>query len=245
MESDRFWAVKYRLLEYVKSPSLKHIRDVNSVNKLAREILTSLDQASSVWRKWDGVRGDVAMAAAYCWIPVEDLRAFLNQLPGPELTATDVNQRLRAIWEEATSNGYPNDDVKDACLALYEKERAAGTEMMAIIGAIQEFIEAEEERLRVEREASYRQFQEDERIRQEAMFMAGADTGWIKLGASKNLFCRKNGRAFRIAQGKDKRWTLFRIANADDVGKVVGVYGGRGDANKALKTIAYEAEPRW
>ncbi|HYD86242.1 MAG TPA: hypothetical protein VEA80_02095 [Vitreimonas sp.] len=245
MESDRFWAVKYRLLEYVKSPSLKHIRDPQSVNKLAKEILTSLDQASSVWRKWDGVRDDVAKAAAYCWIPVEGLRAFLNQLPGPELTITDVNQRLRAIWEETTSNGYPNEDVKDACLALYEMEQAAGTEMMAIIGALQEFIEAEEERLRVEGEARYKRLREEEQARLEQMFLAGADSPWIKVGQSKDLFCRKNGRAFRIAQGKDKRWSLFRIANVDDAGKLLGVYGTRGDANKALKTIAYEVEPRW
>jgi hypothetical protein len=245
MESDRFWAVKYRLLEYVKSPSLKHIRDPNSVNKLAREILTSLDQASSVWRKWDGVREDVVKAAACCWIPVEDLRAFLNQLPGPELTVTDVNQRLRSIWEEASLNGYPNEDVKDACLPLYETERAAGTEMMAIIGAIQEFIEVEEERLRLEGEERYRRLREEERLRDEQMFLAGADTSWIKVGESKDLFCRKNGRSFRISQGKDKRWSLFRIANVEESGKLVGVYGGRGDANKALKQIAYEPEPRW
>lgn len=244
METERLWAIKRRLFEYVKSPSLKHIRDAASVHKLATEILQSVDQASSVWRKWDGVREDVAKSASCCWIPVEDLRAFLNELPGPELTITDVNQRLRAFWEEAFS-GYPNDDVKDGCLALYNAERMAGSDMMAIIGAIQEFIEAEEERLRVEREAKYRQSQQEERVRQEQMFMAGADTPWIKLGASKDLFCRKNGRSFRISQGRDKRWSLFRIANVDEPGKLVGVYGGRGDANKALKQIAYEPEPRW
>ncbi len=244
MESDRIWAIKSRLLEYVKSPSLKHIRDPLSLNKLTKEILVALDHASSVWRKWDGPREDVIKNAASCWIPVEDLRAFLNELPGPELTTTDANQRLRAIWEEAY-NRYPNEDVKDECLALYERERSAGTEMIAIIGAIQEFIDEEEQRLRVEGEERYQKSKEEERVRQEQMFMAGADTPWIKIGQSKDLFCRKNGRAFRIAQGKDKRWSLFRIANADDAGKLVGVYAGRGDANKALKQIDYEPEPRW
>lgn len=245
METERLWAIKRALFEYVKSPSLKHVRDPNSVHKLATEILRSVDQASSVWRKWDGVRDNVARAAACCWLPIEDLRAFLNELPGPELTLTDVNQRLRAIWEEAAFNGYPNDDVKDGCTSLYVSERAAGTEMMAIIGAIQEFIETEEERLRIEREARYHQSQEEERVRQQQMFMAGADTPWIRVGTSKDLFCRKNGRSFRISQGKDKRWSLFRIANAEDAGKLVGVYVGRGDANKALKQIAYQPEPRW
>lgn len=244
MESERLWAIKRRLFEYVKSPSLKHVRDPHSVHKLAEEILSGVDQASSVWRKWDGAREGVIKAAAHCWIPVEDLGAFLNELPGPGLTLTDVRQRLRAIWEEAY-NRYPNDDVKDGCLSLYNAERAAGTEMMAIIGAIQGFIEIEEERLRAEREESYRRAQAEERVRQQQMFIAGADTPWIKIGASKDLFCRKNGRSFRISQGKDKRWSLFRIANADDGGKLIGVYGGRGDANKALKQIAYEPEPRW
>lgn len=242
METERLWAIKRTLFEYVKSPSLKHVRDPNSVHKLATEILRSVDQASSVWRKWDGVRDEVAKAAACCWLPVEDLRAFLNELPGPELTTTDVNQRLRAIWEEAAFNGYPNEDVKDGCLSLYQAERAAGTEMMAIIGALQEFIETEEQRLRVEREEQYRHAQEEERVRQHRMFLAGADSPWIKIGPSKDLFCRKNGRSFRISQGKDKRWSLFRIANVDDGGKLVGVYAGRGDANKALKQIAYAPE---
>jgi hypothetical protein len=244
MESDRFWAVKHKLLDYVKSPSLKHIRDNDSVNKLAKEIVTSLDQASSVWRKWDGPRDEVIREAAPCWIPVEDLRSFLNGLPGPELTTTDVKQRLRAIWEEA-HNRYPNENVKDGCLALYERERAAGTEMMAIIGAIEEYIEPEEERLRIEGEERYKLFKQEEQARLEQRFAAGADTPWIKIGHSQDLFCRKNGRTFRIAQGKDKRWSLFRITGADDSGKLVGVYGGRGDANKALKQIAYEPEPRW
>lgn len=244
MESDRIWAIKSRLLEYVKSPSLRHIRDPLSINKLAKEILISLDHASSIWRKWDGLREDVIKNAASCWIPVEDLQAFLNSLPGPVLTTTDVNQRLRAIWEEAY-NEYPNEDVRDGCLKLYERERAAGTEMIAIVGAIQEFIEVEQERIRLEREERYRLSRQEELVRHEQMFRAGADTAWIKLAHSKDLFCRKNGRAFRIARSKDKRWTLYRIANAEDVGKVVGVYAGRSDANKALKQIAYEPEPRW
>lgn len=202
MEAERLWAIKRKLFEYVKSPSMKHIRDPNSVHKLAAEILQSVDQASSIWRKWDGVREDVAQAAARCWIPAEDLRTFLNELPGPELTITDVNQRLRAIWEESAFNGYPNDAVKDGCVSLYNSERSVGTEMTAIIGAIREFIEIEEERLRVEREAKYRQAQEEDRVRQLQMFMAGADTSWIKVGTSKDFFCRKNGRSFRISQGK-------------------------------------------
>jgi hypothetical protein len=62
-------------------------------------------------------REDVAKAAAPCWIPVEDLQASLNTLPSPTVTKTDVEQRLRAIWEEPFAH-YPKDELKDGCLAL-------------------------------------------------------------------------------------------------------------------------------
>jgi len=56
---------------------------------------------------------------------------------------------------------------------------------------------------------------------------------------SQAFYCRRNGRAFRIIQGKDKRWTLYRIKEVSDKGELLGTYRGRGDANKALQTIAY------
>lgn len=95
-------------------------------------------------------------AASSCWIPVEDLQAFLNTLPGPPLTKTDIEQRLRSIWEESYT-GYPKDNLKDECLSLYLAEKAQGIEMRAIIGALQEHLEREEERLRSEQQAQYRQ----------------------------------------------------------------------------------------
>jgi hypothetical protein len=47
MDSERIYAVTSMLFEYVKSPSLKHLRDPHSVQKLAREIVTAVDRASS------------------------------------------------------------------------------------------------------------------------------------------------------------------------------------------------------
>jgi hypothetical protein len=137
MHADRQYAVASILFEYVKSPSLRHLRDPHSVHRLAREIVKALDGASSAWKKWETQREEVVKAAAPCWIPVEDIQAFLNSLPGPSLTKTDVEQRLRAIWEEPYAS-YPNDDLKDGCVALYQSEKAQGTEMRAIIGALQE-----------------------------------------------------------------------------------------------------------
>jgi hypothetical protein len=244
MENDRLYAVTSKLFEYVKSPSLRHIRDPHSINKLAKEIVRDVDRASSVWEKWEGPREELAKAAAPCWIPTEDLLAFLNRLPGPSLTSTDVVQRLRAFHEEPYST-YPNEELKAGCLALFEAEKAQGTELRSIIGAIQEHIEFEEERLRLEREETYRRNQEAERFRLQQRFLAGADCGWTKIEKSEALYCRRNGRAFRTARTNDKRWNLYRITTLADVGILLGTYQGRREANKALDKIAYEPEPNW
>lgn len=244
MDSNRLYAVSSKLADYVRSPSLRHIRDHHNIQRLAREIVESLDRASSAWQKWDGPRQQLAKAAAPCWIPVGDLQLFLNRLPGPALTATDVAQRLRAFWEEPWEE-YPRDDLKTGCLAVYEAEKAQGTELPAIVGAIQEYIEAEEERLRQAREVAYRQFKEEEQIQREQRYLSGADSGWTRLQGSEDFFCRRNGRAYRISRPKDKKWNLYRteISNPSDV--LVGTCLGRREANKALEKIAYEPEPQW
>ena len=238
MNADRQYAVASLLFEYMKSPSLRHLRDAHSVHKLARDIVSALDRASSVWSKWEADREEMAKAAAPCWIPTEDLRMSLNSLPGPLLTKTDVEQRLRAIWEEPYTT-YPNEELKEGCLKLYHSERSQGTEMRAIIGMLQEHLEREDERLQREQEESYRKLKEQERVKLEQRFRSGADCGWTPIDGSVALFCRRNGRVFRIVQGKDKRWTLYRIRTTDDKGELLGLYQGRGEANKALRTIAY------
>lgn len=44
MDADRLHAVASRLFEYVKSPSLRHLREPHSVQKLAREIVQAKDK---------------------------------------------------------------------------------------------------------------------------------------------------------------------------------------------------------
>jgi hypothetical protein len=214
------------------------------IQRLAHELLTAVDRASSVWTKWDGAREQIAKSAAHCWIPVEDLQEYLNHLPGPPLTKTDVIQRLRAVHEEPYGN-YPNDDVQDSCLVLYKAEKAQGTEMPAIIGALQEHIDLEEDRLSREREEARLKYLAEERLRAQQRFMAGADCGWTKLDDLDGFYCRRNGRTFRTVQDKDKRWSLFRVMVPEDEGALLGTYQGRRDANKALEKIAYAAEPQW
>ncbi len=242
MSNDRIYAVTSELFDYVKSPSLRHIRDPHSIHRLAKSIVQSLDRASSVWRKWEGSREEFAKAASCCWIPTEDLLTFLNRLPGPVLTRTDVVQRLRAFWEEPWA-AYPNEELKSGCLVLYESEKAQGTELPAIVGALQEHIELEEERLRREQAENYQRYKETERLRLQQRFLSGADCGWTPIEEFDDLFCRRNGRAFRIARRKDKRWKLYRVASVADAGVLLGSYQGRREANKALEQIAYQPEP--
>jgi hypothetical protein len=103
-DNERKAAVIDLLFEYVRSPSLRHMRDPRSIGKLAERIVTAIDREPSVWRKWEGEREALARAAADCWVPVEDLQSFLNAMPGPRLTLTDVAQRLRAMHEEPYSS---------------------------------------------------------------------------------------------------------------------------------------------
>lgn len=68
MNADRHYAVASILFDYLKSPSLRHLREPHSVHKVSREIVKALDGASSVWKKWESQREEVAQAAALCWI---------------------------------------------------------------------------------------------------------------------------------------------------------------------------------
>ncbi|ASY58300.1 hypothetical protein SS05631_c33860 [Sinorhizobium sp. CCBAU 05631] len=177
---------------------------------------------------------------------MQDLRDYLNDLPGPNLTMTDVAQRLRAFEEEPYAS-YPNDELKDGCLALFAKEKAEGTELPAIIGLLSEHIEHEEERLRLERTEQYKHMREQERLAAEQRLLSGADCKWTQLGRAPQWYCRTNGRTYRLTPTSDKRWDLHRVnaPTADEKGQHIGRYGGRGDATKVVAQIAYQAEPRF
>jgi hypothetical protein len=245
VDDERVWAVKELLFEYMKSPSLRHIRDPYSVSKLAQEIVRRIDRGNSVWRKWDGQREALLKSAVTCWIPVEDMRDFLNQMSGPRLTTTDVAQRLKTFEEE--DHAYANDGLKAGCLALYEKEKGEGTELPAIIGLLRDHVEREEERLHTEQQERYQQSREQDRIAREQRLLSGADCTWTQLQKSAHWFCRANGRTYRLSPTKDKMWTLHRLNTVaeDEEGIVIGRYRQRADATKVIKEVAYKPEPRW
>jgi hypothetical protein len=233
------------LTDYVKSPSLRHIRDPYSLNKLTTEIIRKLDRGNPIWRKWNEPREAILLSAIKCWVPIDDLRDYLNEIDGPRLTGTDVAQRLREFQEQPFAE-YPKEDLQQGCLILFEKEKAAGTELPAIIGALQEYVEREEQRLYDENQARWRARVAEEQEALEQRLLSGADCKWTPLKKSPELYCRMNGRTFRLSPTKDKMWNLHRIQSvADSDGALMGKYRTRGDVTKALKQIAYQPEPRW
>lgn len=244
MEDDRVYTVQKLIQEHLKSPSLRHIRDGYAVQKLAADIVRRLDHRGRLWEKWEGQREPLLKAAAATWIPIEDLRDQLNRMPGPGLTLTDVEERMRAFHEEPYTP-LPKDELRESCLAIYEREKAEGTEIVAIVGALQAHVEREEERLRREFEENYRRRQEEARLELEQRFLSGADCKWTPISRSKELYCRINGRSYRLAPVANKQLRLQRTASHEDQdGILIGTYGSRRDATKALEQVAYSPEPR-
>lgn len=110
-QDDRQYRICRLLSEYVRSPSLRHLRDPNSLQRIAGDILKEVASANPIWTKWSTDREALARPAAYCWIPPDDLRDHLNGMAGARLTLTDVVQRLRAFNEEPYEP-YPDDETK-------------------------------------------------------------------------------------------------------------------------------------
>ena len=239
-DDERLWAIKKLLSDYVKSASLRHVRDPHSVTRLAQEIVRRLDLGNSPWTKWDAQRELLLKSSIGCWIPVEHLREFLNRMPGSNLTPTDVAQRLRALEDEQYYD-YPNDELQPSCLALYGKEKAEGTEFPAIIGVLREHVEREEDRLRAERRQQYEEARDQDRTARRQRLLSGADCGWTQLPKSQHWYCRVNGRTYRLSPTRDKLWNLYRVqaVSDDEKGGLVGDIRRRGDATKVAMGAAH------
>lgn len=244
-EDDRQYRICRLLSDYVRSPSLRHLRDPHSLQRLASDILKDVAGANPIWTKWSQDREALARPAAYCWIPAEHLCDHLNRMAGPTLTRTDVVQRLRAFNEEPYEP-YPDEEQKDACLEIYNREHSAGTDMPAIVGAIQQFVEEDREARQRAQQEAYRAQVEADRLAAEERLLSGADCKWTALGKSKTFHCRVNGRVFRLEPHPDKKFHLFRVKSPDDQnGELVGRYAGRTEATKAVGEMAYKPETRW
>lgn len=231
------------LSEYVSSPSLRHLRDQRALAKLSFEITAALDRDGAVWRKWEGPRDIVLSSALDCWIPKTDLLAFLNSLPGPHLTMTDLEQRMRHLIE-VEYIASPEPKLKDECLEIYQAEIAAGTEMPAIVGRISDYVGDQWQRLWEEQRAEKAQRLEGARQKREQRLLSYADCPWTQIRGSKFFYCRKNGRVFQLKPNNDKSWNMYRVPSVDDTaqGVMIGRYRSRADANTVLAKAAFEAD---
>jgi len=239
-DDKRIWAVRKMLDEYVRSLSLRHIRDPGSLARLSRDIVNRLDEGNSIWRKWNEQREVLIKPALPCWVPIEDMQGYLNQMSGPRLTRVDVEQRLRAFEEEEYFE-HRNQAFQKRCLTIYRQEKAKGTELTAIVGLLRDYVQELEDRTRVEEKARYRYIQDQKRVRREQLLVSGADCNWTQIEAFPYWYCRKNGRTYRLSPSKDRRWTLHEVSNIQDtnVGLPLGKYASRREATKAIRMLAY------
>lgn len=242
---ESIWVVKEVLLDYVNNPSLKIVLSSSAIDGAAREIIRRLNRHYSMWGKWDAERRELLRIALRCWIPVEDLTDFMNAMPGSKLTTTDVTQRLEAMLIECPYDNR-NEEFKEGCLAIYEQEKALGTELPAIVWRIRDYVDEEEGRLFSERQEYWKRHNEEKRIAREQTLLSGVDCSWTQLRGSRVLFCRKSGKLFRLTPTEKKTFKLFRVETTglDEKGEFLGEYQRQGQASKAVAQIASMPE-RW
>jgi len=242
-EDPRLRTVYNLIRDYLAIPSPQYLREPEPILKLSHTILGALDGSAGPWRKWPPAREALIRSATDCWIPLEDFHEALNELPGPPLTASDVKARLLALWEEYCDR--PDDSLKEGCEALYAEEKAAGTELAAITLIIRDWMGEEcGRRYRVEQAEKDRLKAEAQQLAEET-FLSGADCKWTQFGTAPALFCRVNGRMYRLDRVPDRMVEVQRVQSMEETaGRYIGRYKGRPDATKAIAYIAYQPEPR-
>jgi hypothetical protein len=243
-QDERIRSVRDLLHAFVLAAPSRRLSDPQWLHKVAEQIVESLDQGNPIWRKWDPQREQLLKSAIGCWVPIADLCDFLNTMPGPRLTLTDVAQRQKA-FEEALHHYFPNEELQTGCLEIYEREKNEGTELSAIIGLLRDYVSREEERLRNEEKEHWRRINEEYWLDREKQLLSGADCKWTKLRKSPHWHCRTNGRLYRLSPTKDKQWDLSRVQTVSDEEPIasLGTYQRRGDATKAVAEMAYLPEP--
>jgi hypothetical protein len=167
---------------------------------------------------------------------------------GAKLTNTDIEQHKNALHEDDKyryDTDYPDDELKEGCLKLYGEEKAAGTELVAIIGRLREYVEKQEEIRSEQRRQQWATQAQQERAARENRLLIGADISWTEHPSNKKTYCRINGRLYHAVQanGPAKRWQLYRVKDFNDErGVRVGDYQNRNEGMKVLKKIAFERD---
>lgn len=193
----------------------------------------------------------MANRAVDVWVPLDDLREALNRLPGEHLTQVDAEQRIKALRYEGI--GYPrgpDEELKEDSFAAYYQEKERGTEFIAILGWLEGWTWGAEEVLQRKHEEERRKRIEEDRRIAEARLRSGADCPWTAAVGLADLYCRKNGRLFRLKPLEkgglplSPKFEVVEIKSFEDRrGTVIGRYRTRTDASKAVSEVAYK--PEW
>lgn len=193
----------------------------------------------AMWSKWSDEREQLLTDASEVWVPLEDLREVLNRLPGPSLTEMDVYQRLRAIWTEPYASGAPDEALRDECFAKYATEKVKGTEFIAILAWLRDWIgEASMElyNRREQEQARQRVINDDHQIRSGANHPQGAT--WVRAIGLPGYYCRKKGRLFRYLTDDDRSGTVTEIETIESMeGIEIGEFRTFTEAAKAVATL--------
>ena len=126
-EDERLHEIIRMLHQYSARAPLKFPTEAE-IPKLGQKILDTACGPTSLWTKWSKDREELVSRAVDVWVPLDDLRDALNNLPGEHLTATDVEQRVYALRHEYS--GYsrgPDEELKEESFAAYAAEKAKGT----------------------------------------------------------------------------------------------------------------------
>jgi len=164
-----------RLLWEQAHPTLRRM-DHDRITKLAEQIL-QVATSCGLWSKWTPDREAIAERAADVWVPMGELRDSLNDLPGPQLTKVDVEQRIRALREQPYRN-YPTPELEAEAYVVFAEEKARGTEFIAILGYLEDWQLGSEERLRQKAEKERRERVAREKQHAETRLRNGADCPW-------------------------------------------------------------------
>jgi hypothetical protein len=127
----------------------------------------------------------------------------------------------------------------------YAREKDVGTEFMAILGHLEDWMFGAEERLHQKRAQENRERIERERHAAEVRLRSGADCPWTPASGIIGLHCRKNHRLFRLIERKpvrplDPKFEVQEVKALEDKrGNHIGQYRTRTDASKAVAEVAF------
>ena len=238
---------------YVESPSRARIRHPKSIDALAHEIVRAVSGHDPTRPKWTKEREALALKAAMCWIPPEDLHRALNILPGPPLTETDIQQRLKDFVKETVTNE-PNPDHRTHCLEIYDREKKQSTEFAAIVGAIADWVNEAYHQLFEKVFEDDQRRKAEARLAKEKVLLSGADCNWTTIGTAKTKWCRIEGRTFRAAptdqpapgKGGKKMVVLHRVKTTaqDEPGILIGTYETFTLAAEIARQLITTRDPR-